>query len=241
MAKHPLQQISIIQELELSIETIKSALAIIQKIEHQKTPSFLIFLLLSTGIERLFKLIIGMRLLSDESDFPTKMELKFDYGHDLRKLKRKLLSLCFQDNLSVPIVIDDKDYLENDAVLNELLLHLSEFALCDRYVYMNKAANEESTGKWLSHRWEEIESRIVPQADAIQMMLNNQETEYKDKISRQLVITIERLLGAVCRTITLGKMDADSNSAGTILYDFLFLKNSDLGHRKYELFGFSTL
>jgi len=239
MAKHPLQQISILQELELSIETIKSALSIIQKIEHKKTPSFLIFLLLSTGIERLFKLIIGMRLLSDGQQFPTEDELKRKYGHDLTKLKRKLILLCFSGPSSVPITKEDKSFLENDVLLNELLLHLSEFALKDRYVYMNKIANEKSTGKWLSHRWEEIESKIVPQEQAIEMVLNNKENEYKGIISLHLVITVERLLGAVCRAVTLGKMDSDSNIAATLLYNFLFLKESDLGKRKYDLFGFS--
>ncbi|WP_341327540.1 hypothetical protein [Methylotuvimicrobium sp. KM2] len=241
MAKHPLQQISIIQELELSIETIKSALSIIQKIEHQKTPSFLIFLLLSTGIERLFKIIIGMRLLSDGKQFPTEEELKRKYGHDLSKLKRKLLALCVAKPPSVPVSKEDKDFLENDVVLNELLAHLSEFALKDRYVYMNRIANEESTGKWLSHRWDEIESKIVPQKQAIEMILNNKQNEYKSIIALQLVITVERLLGAVCRMVTLGKMDGDSNSAATLLYDFLFLKESDLGKRNYDLFGYSPI
>jgi hypothetical protein len=241
MAKKPIQQISIIQELELSVETLKSALSIIQKIEHQKTPAFLIFLLLSTGLERLFKLIIGMRLLSDGGNFPTERELKKDYGHNLITLKRKLLQLCFEEHPSVPIIRDDKEFLESNSVLNELLLHLSEFALRDRYVYMNRISNEESTGKWLSHRWDEIESKIVPQDEAIQMILKNKENEYKEKISKNLVITIERLLGSVCRTITLGKMDGDSKSAGTILYDFLFLKESELGKRSYDLFGFSPI
>lgn len=235
MAKNSLQQISIIQELELSIETIKSALSIIQSIEYQKTPSFLIFLLLSTGIERLFKLIIGMRLLSNGKEFPTEAELRNNktYGHNLSKMKKNLLSLCFEENPTIPIIKNDKHFLKNDAVLNELLVHLSEFALGDRYVYMNKAANDSSTGKWLSHRWDEIESKVIPQGEAIKMMLDNDESRYKSIISRQLVVTIERLLGAVCRTITLGKMDGDSNSAGTLLYDFLFLKDSDLGQRRY--------
>ena len=104
---------------------------------------------------------------------------------------------------------------------------------------MNKIANEKSTGKWLSHRWEEIESKIVPQEQAIEMVLNNKENEYKGIISLHLVITVERLLGAVCRAVTLGKMDSDSNIAATLLYNFLFLKESDLGKRKYDLFGFS--
>jgi hypothetical protein len=149
--------------------------------------------------------------------------------------------LCFEEHPSVPIIRDDKEFLESNSVLNELLLHLSEFALRDRYVYMNRISNEESTGKWLSHRWDEIESKIVPQDEAIQMILKNKENEYKEKISKNLVITIERLLGAVCRTITLGKMAGDSKSAGIILYDFLFLKESELGKRSYDLFGFSPI
>ena len=52
---------------------------------------------------------------------------------------------------------------------------------------------------------------------------------------------IERLLGALARTVTLGEMDKNSNSAGTLLYDFLSIRESQLGSKKYELFGYSPI
>ncbi|NJN46724.1 MAG: hypothetical protein HC808_09865, partial [Candidatus Competibacteraceae bacterium] len=127
-----------------------------------------------------------------------------------------------------------------DIVLKELLVHLSEFASKDRYVYMNRISDEASTGKWLSHRWGEIEAAIIPFNQAIQMIENGQEREYTAKISTSLVVVIEWLLGALCRTITLGKMDSDSNSVGTLLHDFI-IRESELGTRKYELFGYSPV
>lgn len=240
MAKSQIQQLSIIQELELSIETIKMALSIIQKIKPQKTPYFAIFLLLSTGIERLLKVVIGMRLLSNGSDFPTEKELKKDYGHDLIKLKSKFISTCYNKNLSVPIIVkEDQDFLERDLLLNRLLLHLSEFAQKDRYVYMNRISNEASTGEWLSRRWADLENTIIPINEAVKFIEEDQINEYKSKISKSLVIVIEKFLGCLCRSITLGKMDQDARSAGMLLFDFLFIRESELGNRSYELFGFS--
>lgn len=239
MAKSQIQQLSIIQELELSLDTIKTTLSIIQKIKPQKTPYFLIFLLLSTGIERLLKVVIGMRLLSNGSDFPTEKELK-NYGHDLRKLTSKFVSLCYDRNLSVPTIVkEDRNFLERDILFNRLLLHLSEFAQKDRYVYMNRISNEASTGEWLSRHWEDLENMIIPINEAVKMMAEGQASEYKSKVSKSLVIVIEKFLGCICRSITLGKMDQDARSAGTVLYDFLSIRESELGSRNYELFSFS--
>jgi hypothetical protein len=106
---------------------------------------------------------------------------------------------------------------------------------------MNKISNENSTGKWLSHRWEALENKIVPQHKAIELIENNRQEEYIEIIALSLVKCIERLLGALARTVTLGKMDKDANSAGTLLYDFLFLRESQLGAKKYELLGYSPI
>jgi hypothetical protein len=242
MDKKAIKQISLIQELELGIETVKSGLSIIQSISFQRIPSFLIFLILSTGLERILKVIIGMRLLSDQKPFPTEKELKSKYGHSLIKLRDEVLAICYvKKTLSPPIISDDYYFLKDDSFLNELLTHLSEFATKDRYVYMNRISNENSTGKWLSHRWNELENKIVPQNKAIELIENNREEEYNEIIAVSFVKCIERLLGALARTVTLGKMDKNSNSVGTLLYDFLFIRESQLGTKKYELFGYSPI
>lgn len=242
MDNKALKQISLIQELELGIEAVKSGLSIIQSINFQRTPSFLIFLILSTGLERILKVIIGMRLLSDNKPFPTEKELKTKYGHNLIKLRNEVLDICYnKEKLSPPILLEDFNFLQKNIILNELLTHLSEFATKDRYVYMNRISNENSTGKWLSRRWDELENKIVPQNKAIELIENNRQEEYIEIISESLVKCIEQLLGALARTVTLGKMDKSANSAGTLLYDFLFIKESQLGTKKYELFGYSPI
>ena len=242
MGNKVLKQISLIQELELGIETVKSGLSIIQSIEFQRTPSFLIFLILSTGLERILKIIIGMRLLSDHKSFPTEKELKKKYGHSLIKLRNEILNICYDEKkLSPQIIHEDFNFIKNDVILNELLKQLSEFATKDRYVYMNRISNENSTGKLLSNRWEEIENKIISNKESLELIQNNRDKEYIEIISKSLVNCIERFLSALARTITFGKMNKDSNSAGTLLYEFLFIKESQMGTRKYDLFGYSTI
>jgi hypothetical protein len=236
-----LKQISLIQELELGVETVKSGLSIIQSMKLQKTPSFLIFLILSTGLERILKVVIGMRLLSDNKPFPSEKELRKNYGHNLISLRNEVLNICYKNKKEAPpIISEDYNFIKDNVILNELLTHLSEFARKDRYVYMNRISNENSTGKWLSLRWEEIENKIVSRGEAIELIQNNRNKEYIEIVSKSLVKCIERFLSALARTITLGKMDKNSNSAGTLLYDFLFIRESQLGTRKYDLFGYST-
>ena len=241
MTEKALRSISLYQELELGVETTKSALSLIQAIEPDRTPIFLIFLVLSTGLERIFKVLLGLRMLTDQGRFLSENELR-TYGHDLCKLKSDVLSQCFDEQkLNTQIEHEDYDFVSNDVLLNKLLEHLSEFAKKDRYVYMSRIADENATGKWLSHRWEEIESAIIPTDVAVESVVQGRQKQYKEEISTRLVICVERLLGALVRTITLGGMNGQANSAGTLLHDFLSIRDSELGKKKYELFGFTPV
>ena len=237
MTSDALKRISLLQELEIGIETIKSALSLIQSIHPDNIPIFLIFLILSTGLERIFKVVIGLRMWTDLHRFLTEEELRA-YGHDLSRLKRDLLSSCFdRQNLDSQIKRDDYEYLRDDKLLNALLMHLGEFSKNGRYVYMNRIADDNATGKWLSHRWEEIERQIIPLTTALELDKEGKYDEYTKVISDALVKCIERLLGALGRIITLGNMNAEANSAGTLLYEFVLIRNSELGKKRYKLFG----
>jgi hypothetical protein len=240
------QQISILQELELSIETIKSGLAMIQATKIHPPPIFLIFLTLSTGLERLFKVIIGMRLVSNGKSFPSKKDLQKKYGHSLLKLKNKILVKCYVgEKLMPPIVEEDFKFLKKDVLLNQFLKNLSIFALQDRYVYMNQISEEndeeENKPKWLSTHWEELTNMIVPAHNASVLELNNHLEKFKEIIADSLVACIEHLLGSLYRSITIGKMNGDANSASILLYDFGKLRDSELGTKKYEILGYSPL
>lgn len=240
MTSDALKQISLLQELEIGIETIKSALSIIQSIHSNHIPIFLIFLILSTGLERVFKVVIGLRMLTDHQRFLSEKMLR-EYGHDLCKLKGDVLSSCFDEQkLDSQIKREDYEFISNDILLNELLMHLSEFGKNGRYVYMNRIADENATGKWLSHRWEEIEHIIIPVTTAVALFKEEKYEEYMEIISNELVKCIERLLGALGRTITLGGMNKQANSAGTLLYDFM-IRDSELGRKRYELFGYTPV
>ncbi len=233
-----IQKISLFQELDLAVEAAKSGLALIQSIEPGKVPVFLAFLVLSTSLERILKIILGMRLLTDEGRFLTKDELQKQYGHNVRKLTEAVLEKCFDgEKTSPPIRKDDYCYLKSNDLLNAILAHLSEFAVRDRYVYMNGIIEPSSLGKWLGTRWQEIEQIIIPCEEAVAYLGEAQQEKYTARISSELVVCIEQFIGALGRCVTYGEMNSDAKSAGTVLYSFVMLRKEQLGTTKYELFG----
>ncbi len=241
MTDSPLKKISLIQELDLAVETVKSGLSLVQSIQPYRTPVFLIFLVLSTGLERIMKIVLGMRLLTDEGRFLSRDELQ-RYGHNLRKLAEAVLDRCFNGEATTPpIRRDDYLYIRNDELLNTLLCQLSEFAVRDRYVYMNGIVEPESLGTWLGDRWGQIENVVIPPGEAVKYFQDGKEEEYKNWISLSLTICVEKLLGGLGRSITLGDMNKEANSAGTLLYDFVLIREKEFGAKKYELFGHTPI
>jgi len=93
------------------------ALSLIQSTKPLKVPIFLIFLTLSTGLERVFKILIGLRKLTDENSFLSEKELR-KYGHDLCSLKNDVIKTCFnKKNIHSEIQNNDLDFIKNKLAL----------------------------------------------------------------------------------------------------------------------------
>ena len=223
------------EELGLAISVIKSGLAILQETTAARTNAFLFMLALSTGIERLMKILLCLRSLDEEGRFLTEQELRA-FGHNLVRLNEAVVDQCFtQEALRRPALQEDFDFIRNDPLLQEVLQVLSDFALRDRYVYMDAINDPNGFSGWLEDRWSTIERMTMPADEINEMLMQRRLREVISTATQSIVICLERFLRALARTVTLSGLSPEARSMGTAVWDFLMLRDEELGQNIYEV------
>src|SRR5687768_1556907 len=86
--------VSLINELDVSVETIEAGLGEFQAGLLLRERHFVYLLLLATGIERLQKIILHLRAYELTGTFLTRSDV-VDFDHDLLKLTEGVLERCF--------------------------------------------------------------------------------------------------------------------------------------------------
>ena len=125
-----------------SVELINYGLNFLDKIEF--TNAFLIFSLsflnLSRGFELLMKCMICYREYNDLGHFPTKKNMKEDYGHNINKLRKKIgtnYQGLFQKKASnarmVSQLKEDRDFINKNKEFIRILKIISKYATVARY------------------------------------------------------------------------------------------------------------
>ncbi len=230
-----LSRIHLIEELDLSVSVIKHGLAILQRSSAAQTRYFLFMLTLSTGIERLMKVLLCLHSLDSQGSFRSEQELK-SFRHNLVRLKDEVVDKCFNaESLRRPAVREDLDFIQNDALMNEVLETLSDFAMRDRYIYMDGINDPNADREWLDTRWDRVERMTMPEDASLSMVAEGRLDEYISYANRCIVICLERFLRALARTVTLSGLSADASSLGTGVWDFLMKHDEDLGQTEYKI------
>lgn len=198
-----LQRLYLTQELEISVSVVKSGLAVLQQSRLYKANHFVFLTLLSTGIERLLKVILHLHAIETTGGFLPKQKVR-DVSHDILKLREEVVEKCFtQEYLKKPVAKQDLDFLSHDDTLNKMLSLLSDFAKRDRYVYMDGISIPGITAEWPNRRWEELENGTIPDDERIRLRLDDKHELVKLRATQYLVLCLERLLRALARLFTL--------------------------------------
>lgn len=233
--RETLKRLYLIQELDLAVNVIKSGLAILQQSRLYKTQHFLFLLTLSTGIERLMKLLLSLHHFDSTGQFLAPRNLK-RYGHNVARLKNDVCKICFSKMSSYPPMIEqDRSFLEEDPLLVAILDTLSDFGERDRYLFMDGINDPDSTGEWIDRRWERIESMTFPEEEGLTLVTNGRLDEYKSRATATIIICLERFLRALARTVTHAGLNGEAKSLGTGVWDFLTIRDDHLGKTKYEV------
>ena len=125
-----------------SVELINYGLNFLGKIEFAN--AFLIFSLsflnLSRGFELLMKCMICYREYNDLGRFPTKKNMRKDYGHDINKLREKIginYQGLFQKKASNTRIVsqlqEDYNFINENEEIIRILEIISKYATVDRY------------------------------------------------------------------------------------------------------------
>jgi hypothetical protein len=235
MQNSSLQGFYLTQELEQSILVIEHGLAILQRNRVDRPKHFVFLTLLSSGFEWLMKIILCLHTIEKESRFLSKSEFK-DFGHDLTKLLQSVVDKCFTDKyLKRPVAAEDLYFIKHEEVLKEILEVLSDFAMRDRYIFMDGISKPATNHEWPGRRWEKIERKVIP-PDQYPATIDEQRIDVLQALTNQALVSIlERLLRALARLFTLAELGHQARSKLPLLWNFLMLRDKDIGKREYDL------
>lgn len=232
-----LKNFHLIEELDIAVSTLKSGLGVLQQSAGGGRPRYFMFmLLLSTGLERLMKVLLCIYSLDKEGKFLESHVLKHELGHDLIELKKRIESQGFtKEALRREAMREDLRFLQEDPLLKEIISVLSDFAEEDRYLYLDGINYPELDREWLDQRWSQIENMAIPEAKRRELIREERFREHIRLSTSQIVACLERFLRALARTVTLSGLGKEAKSLGTAVWDFLMLKDDQLGKTKYPV------
>ncbi len=222
-------------ELETSVKLIKLGFGELQNLNAANDFYFLPFQLLSTGFERLMKCHVCLGFHNQCDNYPDSVYLK-KLGHDIIKIKSEIIDKYF--NLyNIPVLQDDYDLLKNNEELNRLLSILSEFGKYSRYYNLNIVAGENNRTVDVIALWEKYQIDIVSSVQELKDKLYSIEAtdEILNFVSRRIIIQLEMFTRALSRQFTLGKLGEKARQFSTVLYEFIVMKNDELGNNNYRI------
>ncbi len=228
------RKISLIEELETSIKLIKLGFGEYQNLDMANDFYYLPFQLISSGFERLMKCYICLGHFEKSDDFPKPELFKNKLKHDLVKLKNHITDSYFQENSAA--LSADLDYLKTDQDLEKLIGLLSEFGKFARYYNLNVVTGEIDPGIDVKSLWEEYETSYVINDKLLLNKLKDFESrnEVINLITQKIIAKLEKFTRALARQFTLGNLGALAQQYSPSVYDFLMLKDSELGKIDYR-------
>ena len=230
------QKLALIQEAEIALYSIESGLGHLAKNRPYapKPYYFAWYILLSTGFERLLKILICLHEFETTGAFPTRRFLQRTMRHDLRTLRDEVVRRCYvSPYLNRDFAQDDRNFLSNDVLLAHILSALNDFATEDRYMFMNKISEPSLGREWPKGRWEEIE-RIALSDEVFYRLLQDDYQELVRQANRITQAHIERFTRALTRLFVFGNLGDLARSQYALIAEFVRLEDSELGCRTYE-------
>ncbi len=235
------REFAIDDELRTSIRLISAGLGQLQSLHGGNDFYHQPFLSLASGFERFMKVIICLDYLRVNDVFPSDPSFftRGRQGHDLIHLLERIRTECFGDRYleSVPVALDDQEYLMS-VELGEFVSVLSRFGKSARYHDLDVILGGKSDIESPVNEWNRLETSIMGQNDwLVEIVENPAETEVYTRVTSEVVGRLERLARALARLFTIGDIGSKAQQLMGHVTPFLFLRDSDLGQKKYLLTG----
>ena len=233
-----IQHLSLNQGIETAIKLIHSGLGHIQNLDGANDFYHVPFLHLSSGFELLMKAIICLDHYGKKEAYPNnKKFFRSDLGHDLEKILEYILRTCFDKSyLKIQAAREDLLYLQSEELIKFVRI-LSRFGDSARYYHFDVVLGDKPKTDSPKDEWMCLETEILTETGKIndnEFLLSDQVYDF---VAKEIVIKLERFARALTRLFTLGNLGKEAKIYTGYISGFLFLKDSDLGTRKYSLIG----
>lgn len=117
--------------------------------------------LLSIGIEKLYKLTLGIASLDTKQSWPTKAQMK-GYGHDLTDMHSSVMAeLSQRTAASTEYVRGLLAEVEADAVVTPLIATLGRYGQSGRFYHLDRLGDTPQPWESPSDHWQRIEDAAV--------------------------------------------------------------------------------
>ena len=226
--------LSILEELETSIDLLKSGFGHLQEIDMGNTFYHLPHQLMASGFERFMKCYISLVYHGRSGSYPDTAFMKL-LGHDLENL---LDNICkhYYGGTTRPLIKQEYMFVSTDPVLHECIRILSLFGKKGRYYNLDIVAGAAQTPIDPKSEWQALESSVedpVPFISTPELMYR----DYYPRVHSKLIAKMERLVRAIALQFTLGdhaEQAGELRRTSVVSADFRNLADQELGTNDYR-------
>lgn len=231
-----IEKISAIQqEVEASFKFIIEGIRILKSKKSAILNNHVELQLFAGGFERLAKILLFIKYKHLNGKYPELENKKnffkdYDNGHGINKMFNELItfSKTVEFMTTIPMVIEDISFLENDYHFNKFIDILSDFSKKQRYYYIDIIAKKENK---TPNTFEEFIELIYTYSENIDISKMSYEEEEQYQLN-SFIITIEKGVRALSRFFTHGFGNEGQRFYGDFV-KFILLKDENLGNNKY--------
>ena len=240
--KKSLSRLHLAEELHVAVKTICSGFGLLQQsAKATERNVFLVLLVLSTSFERLLKGVLCLHSMEESGEPLSESELR-RFGHDLSEISDAVFEKGLSPSvLKRPAAREDAAFIENDEVIGGILDVLSDFAVSERYLHLDGVNDPSQDRDWLWGRWESIEELTMPEDEYLRLVGEGEIEKLRTRTGEVMIAKMERFLRAVMRTLYWSDKEGEQSggsarSIGTEAFDFLALRDEELGQTRYEVY-----
>ncbi|NQY09050.1 MAG: hypothetical protein HRT71_05975 [Flavobacteriales bacterium] len=227
--------VAIAEEVDASFSFIKDGIRYLDNQNSAVSNNHVPLQLLASGFERLVKILLLLKEKHLTGDYPKTEGKKnyfgqFDNGHGIKKMVEELISYSESIDLmgNIPMIIEDLDFIRNDAKFNSFLGVITDFSKFQRYYYIDTIVKKERPK---NNSFEKFKLLIDSYSENLDVSKLTHDEEEQFNLN-STIITIEKGVRAITRFFTHGLGDEGRKHYGDF-GSFILLKDEDLGKLKY--------